>query len=292
MPETSHDMPLVTAIQAQMTSESHPSSDQIRREIAPLYPENNFIGIGSESIVVEHPHDPTKVLAVEYKPRLSGYPLEFSEVYNIHKVLSTLFPEHFPHLYAKAQGQNAGSLREKINGNKIGHEKEKPKDVDELVKSYFDNLKEGIKFHNILVEEAKEVGIDLNIDAGTPDNYVTDSDGTIIYLDLVENRSDNFTINMAQAIRRINDRQYPDLDEKEIQNTRTRQIATLVSGVRRIRELAIIKRSYNMDHEVSEQEVERGMADVMSSANLTSDERTHFIAESSARINRTIQLIR
>ena len=289
MPEIPYNIPLVNAIKAEIKPDTQISDQEIYARLAPLYPETEYIGKGSQSIVVGHPLSPNKVLAFEHSPKTPKFPLEFSEIYHIHKVLSTLFPENFPRIYATSL---IGSVRQRIEGKKIGSEVKEPTDMEGAVEYYINNLKEAVKKYKILVALAKNVGINLEIDAGSPNNFVIGPTGETIYLDLISNRSDDFTIDLKQAVALIRNRSYSNLGLIATQKKRLQQERALISSMRRIYELSIIKKHYKESSQVVENsEIERELKDIFNNTDLSSRKKRHAVAQSTDRINKTLIIL-
>lgn len=287
MPETPKTSGLLTSIKAaQKNHETGSFTDHIRNELVPLYPEERFVAAGSHSIVVDHPLDPKKVLALDYNPNHSGFPLEFSEIYHIHRILSLLYPHNFPRIHASFGGETSSTVRQKIPFHPVGADPSKnPKSIDDI-DAYLDykfaSLSEGVQLYKQLVEQAKTDGIDLQLDAGSPMNFIRDDKKNIWYVDLVDNRSDNFTIDIQKAFQRIET--LPAEDKAGTKHS-------LISSLRRLTELKIIKRMYGKDTVITSEEIDKELNDFSAQLHLQPDELTKENNESKARIQNTTDIL-
>ena len=206
------------------------SSDFVRKDIAPLYPEIEFIGKGTHCIVIGAPGKADQVVAFGFRQEdASVDPFEAGEKYHSHRVLSILFPEHFPRFHAVQEGEENWSVRHKIV---INPEEE----VDE---------KRAGEIKADIQAKAAELSILVYLDAAT-ENYVIDEDGNQIYIDVVLNNSRTFqyadVAEILEHIERCYGTDSKDESERKAAVKKIRRMKIEVLGsLRRLREIAILK---------------------------------------------------
>ncbi len=140
------------------------SERYIKEQIAPLYPETEFIGKGAECIVVGHPGNDEKVVAYKYT-KTFGHPLQALEIYHFHKFFNTLFPHNFPRFYASFGGEEPFTVRERIHSGGT-----------KTIKYPFSEVE----------RTCKSLGIPLSVD-DSEGNFIIGSDGGQYFSDTVMN---------------------------------------------------------------------------------------------------------
>lgn len=238
MPEL-HDQPDFVKKIAELEKEGEKQGlpyinpDQVRRLIAPQYPEVEFVGKGTHQVVIGHPRKPDRVIAFGFRGTETFIsPFEAGETYHTHRIMSTLFPEHFPHFYAVKEGKEPSSARQRviINSNEKVNEERAAKIKAEIQ------------------AKAASLGILVALD-GAVANYVIDEKGNRIYIDAVINnpyafqRADvNKILKYLRKTRGAEDSM--GLGQKDAKNkARERQV---LSSLRRLREISLLKQAFHV----------------------------------------------
>lgn len=191
------------------TNAPYVSERYVKEEIAPLYPETEFIGKGSECIVVGHPENDEKVVAYKYSKSFE-HPLQALEIYHFHRLFNTLFPHNFPRFYASFGGEKSFTVRERIHsgGTKT------------------------IKYPFSEVEKTCEsLGIPLSAD-DSKGNFIIGSDGGQYFIDTVMNINSSIFWEKFSA-----DKLKSYLEKNDITGNREKSVW---SSLRRLRELEVV----------------------------------------------------
>lgn len=115
MPEGLFPEPaLINAIKTDVLQKDGVEPDNIEKAIVPQYPETEYIDMGSENIVIVHPDNTEKIVKHRYKEKSPPSPIEKVALYHMHRVMSTLFPQHFPHIFSAKEGPNASVVMERF----------------------------------------------------------------------------------------------------------------------------------------------------------------------------------
>jgi len=189
--------------------EPYVSERYVKEKIAPLYPETEFIGKGTEYIVVGHPENSEKVVAFKY-PKSFGHPLQALEIYHFHRFFNTLFPHNFPRFYASFGGEKPFTVREKIHS---GYTK--------TVRYPFSEVK----------KTCKALGISLSVD-DSKGNFIIGSDGGQYFIDTVKN------INSSIFWEKFNANKLKSHMEKNGITGKREKVVW--SSLRRLRELEVV----------------------------------------------------
>ncbi|MFA6518201.1 MAG: hypothetical protein WCV93_00935 [Candidatus Shapirobacteria bacterium] len=134
----------------------------IRRAVAPLFPETDFLGMGADCITIVHPYDQGKVVSYE-KGVQNDDPFSAWELYYVHNFLWALFPHNFPKVYGKTSGLDSKRVAERI----------------------VDGGGEVIFPFSKVIETCEEMCFPLSID-GNSGNFIVGSDGGEYYVDKVD----------------------------------------------------------------------------------------------------------
>jgi hypothetical protein len=179
MPELPIEQPKIVSDFADKTSKKN-VLDKIRQgyecgedkfaTLAKLYPETEYVGQGSQVFVIGHPRDDEKVVAFNiFDGELSRNPIRAMELYHLHRFLHILFPHNFPKFYSVAGGENAQSVRQRVNSS-----------PGTQVRYPFSQV----------VDHCERIGFPLQID-DSAHNFVVASDGGEYYFDTVMTPNSN-----------------------------------------------------------------------------------------------------
>ncbi len=137
--------------------------------IEELFPELKVVGIGTESLVVQDPDSPDKVISIGFKGGRASGVFPFIETRSFHNLLHTLFPEHIPKLDKVEGFRTRNTIREKVFGSRS-------------------NNGEVVELADKINKELKELGINapFAIDYMDEKNAIIGKDGVAKYTDLVE----------------------------------------------------------------------------------------------------------
>lgn len=183
MPEVGiKDSPFIQALRTETANKN--LYEVSKGKILEIAQGNNeeFIGNGHESIVIQYKGKPTKVIALDY---YGMSPERAKSDFYFQRIMSTLFPHNFPHFYAafsgpelKEGGHIAGTIRERILPPKP---------------TFRRRLMEKLRISDIkypftdVEQECFEMGINTGIfNELVPHNFMTGTDGGQYFIDNLE----------------------------------------------------------------------------------------------------------
>lgn len=180
------------------------------------------LGSGSECIVIEHPTNKGKVVAINYE---NLKPLKAKDIYYSSKICNTLFPYNFPKIYSASAKENEdefnGTIKEKVAGRIIAHGDEK-----EGSPHPFSNIKKEIA---LLKQDPYNLPIEFDGNLG---NFFEAKNSTF-YVDTLSMGStikyyqeQGKTINTEEIVKYMNEKKYKESD-----------IKTVISSIERLKEL-------------------------------------------------------
>lgn len=195
-----------------------PEKDTWPKRFTDSYPETQFVGSGSYSIVIVDPVDKERVIAFKYRNGGLESRLELLEKYHMHNVLHILFPEHFPKIYTASQ--KTGQMRkERVFPNE-----------DQMKLHHALRIGEyQLLYRQIEADVYLKSGIHICLDDYENGNLIYDTQGNLKYIDLIDNSIDQFNYDMDKILNYF---------EKVNGSASDRKL--LVRSLRRIRELDII----------------------------------------------------
>ena len=166
----------------------------IRGFLEQNYPEIDFVGVGSESVVIGDPDNPDRVVAYRHGETKRETPdLEYLGKYHMHNALHILYPQYFPEIHA-ASDKARQTTRERIYPDKKLDQDIKdnmyPRDFDKMIRGVEDEIK-------------TSTGINVRLDAGSKDNVLYDKNGNMKYVDLISNDTTNFNFDKKKIIEHI-----------------------------------------------------------------------------------------
>lgn len=159
-------------------------------EVEELISERSFeyLGTGSECVVIERQGNPKEVAAINYKDL---EPSKAKEIFYLQRIFSTLFPHNFPH-FAIAIGSDerreagiTGAIRERIEGTP-------PVTILTSVSSAKFRFPPGSEVRypiNEVLDTISALNLPAYIDA-VAINYALGTDGGVYYLDTVKPKYD------------------------------------------------------------------------------------------------------
>lgn len=127
----------------------------------------NLIGEGGGTIAVALETDEQKVAAISFK---EVTPRTAKQVYYTHKILSTLFPETFPRIYAAT--------------GRVDQTRSVSSTIRERVFGVHPKKSEKLKKFEVVVATLKRLGIPINFDT-TKRNFLKTPTGKEMYIDTV-----------------------------------------------------------------------------------------------------------
>lgn len=185
------------------------SSSLIEKKIEDLF---LHIGTGTTCVVVEHPLDKEKVVA------LSAHNLDVREAKDIYyssKIYNTLFPNNFPKINF-ASGEEVskklnGTIRERVRGEMVAYtyEEEKSAHTFGSVSGELDILRE------------EPYNLHTSFD-GTLGNFIQNENGTYyvdtltVGQDLKQREKNGKHVNIEKIAQYMKDKGYSDLDIKKV----------------------------------------------------------------------------
>lgn len=184
-----------------------------------LFPDLGYIGGGGESVVIEHPNDPDKVVTIGYAKDGHFGVFPYAETYHMHKVLSALYPSDFADVFSVTGITPRSAEKELILGKQTEDEN-------------FDELKDRAK---AIKAELTAIGFRISIDYN-PCNYI-EKDGVKKYVDYVTVFDIGYTaVADNSVIIAIFDRNNPNLRPEE----RSSRIKQLLTNINRLKELKVV----------------------------------------------------
>ncbi|MBU1890627.1 hypothetical protein KJ782_04035 [Patescibacteria group bacterium] len=179
--------------------------------LAKLYPETEYVGNGSQVFVIGHPRDDEKVVAFNiFDGELSRNPIRAMELYHLHRFLHILFPHNFPQFYSVAGGENAQSVRQRVNSS-----------PETPVRFPFSEV----------VNQSERIGFPLQID-GSAHNFVVASDGGEYYFDTVMTPNSNIFFENFDRSKLVEFMKNQGIDPKSQRRA--------MNSLKRLRELDVI----------------------------------------------------
>lgn len=172
------------------------------------------LGSGRESMVEVHPQDDTKVAAhrMEHRGQESTY---MRKIFYSHRILHTLFPEHFPRIHAAFEHTDqdkGGTIRERVHVEKEGYGA-----IGRLVspKSFRHVMQElrAIGIADITLGEER-----MGFDEGSSKNFGRGKDGYEKYLDTNFNINHDLLQKRNELLRYMQEHTYSEEDVQQVRN--------------------------------------------------------------------------
>lgn len=182
------------------------------------FSETEFIGSGSQFIVIVDPSDNKKVIAFKYSESGLESKLELLEKYHMHNVLNILFPEYFPKVYTSSQ--RTGQVRKA----RVFPDKDLMKSYSKLRYEEYQRL-----YRKIEADIYSKSGISVDLDDYEKGNLIYDTSGNLKYIDLIRNSIGEFDYDLDRVLDYFTKINGSESDKRR-----------LIRSLRRIRELDII----------------------------------------------------
>lgn len=255
----------------------------LEQDSATLFPDMDFLGIGSESIVVGYHDRPDKAIGYFYED--SRFYIDRSHLakYYMHRALSILYPQHFPRFYAVAIGEHGGSVRERVNTKPITTKRwyeTRKKWHLRTWQAYSDIYDEFSDLGNIVKYKIK---LDRN-----DDNF-----GLVrkhpVYLDFIPSDTEDFNIDIVSAISYIHKRQRARVADPHnatpIADGIVNEERTFLESMRRVREFALVDKYSQSKTVPNRKDIENALIDIgVHMGFKTLEERKRYYEASYARI--------
>lgn len=137
----------------------------------------NYIGMGSECVVVKMVGQPTKVEAFSYRGLT---PERAKNIFYAHRIFSTLFPHNFPHFYA------AFGSEDRVNRTGTIRQRLMPRTQLQTVRAKLRLERNQGKKYPIekSIDATQKMGIDFKIDKDVS-NFIVGNDGGEYYVDTI-----------------------------------------------------------------------------------------------------------
>ncbi|OGC58162.1 hypothetical protein A2976_00955 [candidate division WWE3 bacterium RIFCSPLOWO2_01_FULL_41_9] len=195
---------------------------EVSKALKNVYPDEEFIGWGSEAIVIADRNDPETVVAYHLNhPSITG-PFGPSKTYHINNVLHNIFPHNFPKLKAVWGGETPVTFRRRI----LEDQNAAITYPIESVLYFFESLNNP-----------------LQLDIGSEDHFIKSSDGGEYYVDLVFNNipSVYFTSDFAnEELFTLGLMEGGKLKPSVLQLLDEKQKTAVLSSLERLKEISVM----------------------------------------------------
>jgi hypothetical protein len=177
-----------------------------KEHVCSNYPEVEFIGIGTQSIVVGDSDHPDRVLTYEYKRELTD-PLKYLELYHVHNLLHHLYPETFPAIHGidfQVALKNKGRvIKHADNGYSAA-------DMERI--SY-----------TMAMHIGETSGLYIWLDSN-PKNFICDKEGSLKYIDLIAGDTDYLHVTPSRIMEFFDKKYASCVNQRKVKNRRKRTI--------------------------------------------------------------------
>lgn len=146
--------------------------DKIALAISKKY-NMNFIGCGTQSIVIVHPKNDDLLYKIPWND-FDISPKKATEIYNLHKLIATVFPANIPQIHA-AFGVEPNKLPKRYHPGFIVTRIRVQRDYNSWDDGYFPDL----------FSKSRDLGIPVDFDGGGMGDLVWGDDGNPYYLDQI-----------------------------------------------------------------------------------------------------------